>query len=155
MPPLRRPRVKNSAAALLLTAAAIAVACASGCQSRQVGGGYDQLTLGNGPRAVSGGRAGANSETLFFEGAEAREIAALYGRENLPEATRLDGRMNIDNPQPMLATSQWPQEPMIDATRVYYTYLPVNTSSSSQIVPVYLREHQWGGGYYRRPSYYP
>ncbi|MFT3683826.1 MAG: hypothetical protein QM783_02680 [Phycisphaerales bacterium] len=140
------PRVQILVTRALLLAASLAIALTgAGCQMPS----FESMNLGDTSAQYSGGTAGANSEAVF-EPVESRMVAALYGRENLPESSRLDGRMNIDNPQPRLATADWPQYPAPDAANVRYIYLPVSTSTSSQLIPVYQRKRQ----YNCRPSYY-
>lgn len=126
----------------LLAAVLAASAFCGGCNMPV----YESMNLGDGPLVASGGRAAANSEAVF-EVPEANALAVAYGRENLPEYGRLDDRMNIDNPQPRLATAQWPQYPSPDATRLSYVYLPLINSSSSQVVPVYLPERSYWRGH--------
>jgi hypothetical protein len=139
-------RLQSLITRALLLAASVAIALTgAGCQMPS----YESMTLGDTAAQYTGGTGAANSESLF-ESHETRAIATLYGRENLPESYRLDGRMNIDNPQPRLATADWPQYPALDAASVRYVSLPVFTSTSTQIIPVYQRERQ----YNYRPSYY-
>ena len=126
--------------ALLFVVLAASAFC-GGCDTSR----SESMSLGDGPLVASGGRAAADSEALF-EVPEVNALAVAYGRENLPEYSRLDGRMNIDNPGPLLATNQWPQAPAPDATRLRYVFLPVYTSTSSQAVPVYLPERPYWRG---------
>ncbi|MBY0308775.1 MAG: hypothetical protein K2Q09_08545 [Phycisphaerales bacterium] len=140
-------RIKNAIRRALLTAAAAMLALGGACQATV----SDTLVLGDGPHTAAGGWGAANGEALF-DSPGASQIAALVGRENLPEYARLDDRMSIDNSQPLLATGEWPQPAAPDATRVYYLYLPLYTSSSSQLVPLFGPQRAYRPG---RPSYYP
>lgn len=104
----------------------------------------ETLALGDGPRTFSGGGAARSSDAIF-DSPEANAVFAMNGgREAFAEYGRLDARMNIagDGPQ-RLATAEWPQNPAPDAISVYYTYLPLSTSVSSQTVPVYRRERPY------------
>lgn len=108
----------------------------------------ESLALVDGPHTYSGGRAASGSDTLF-DNPEANAVYAMYGgREAFGEYARLDSRMNIaGGGSPRLATAEWPQDPAPDATNIYYTYLPVSTSTSSQLVPVYRRERPYWRGW--------
>lgn len=117
---------------VMLLATLAACALSGGCEMAR----HETMALGNGPLVADGGRAASSSEAVF-EVPEANALAVAYGRENLPESYRLDGRMNIYSPVPRLATNQWPQDPVPDATRVRYVYLPVTTNESSMTIPVY------------------
>lgn len=127
----------------LLLAVIVAAAISGGCESPAV---TDTLGLSDGPLVASGGRGGRSSETIF-ESPESYQIAAYYGRESLPENSRLDGLMNISNPGPRLATSEWTQYPAPDLTQVRYVYLPSHVSTSSMVIPVYQRERQYWRGF--------
>lgn len=108
----------------------------------------ETLALVDGPHTYSGGNAASGSDAIF-DNPEANAVYAMYGgREAFGEYARLDSRMNIASDAPQrLATAEWPQDPAPDATNVYYTYLPLSTSTSSQTVPVYRRERPYWRGW--------
>jgi len=128
----------------LLLAVVVAAAANGGCNESPAV--TDTLQLGNGPLVASGGRGARTSDTLF-ESPESYQVAAYYGRESLPEHSRLDGSMNISNPGPRLATNEWTQDPAPDLTNIRYIYLPTYVSSSSMVVPVFQRERQYWRGF--------
>lgn len=108
----------------------------------------ESLALVDGSHAYAGGNGASGSDTLF-DNPEANAVFAMNGgREAFGEYARLDGRMNIAGDGPSrLATAEWPQNPAPDATSIYYTYLPVSASASSQIVPVYRRDRPYWRGW--------
>ena len=90
---MSRARAEMLLCRVMLLATLAACALSGGCEMAR----HETMALGNGPLVADGGRAASSSEAVF-EVPEANALAVAYGRENLPESYRLDGRMNIYSP---------------------------------------------------------
>ena len=146
MPAKNHTQTNRPRQALVLLATGIA-AVMCGCTTS---------SISSVPVPPMGGQGGPRTGMLFDRPEVERFNSYLGGAEYLPEFARRDAALNVAGaPEPLLATTQWPQsqQPSLDQFRT--VFIPVQTSFGSQPVTFSSSRFGWSPGSYFRGNAWP